>query len=52
MTVIQAGPEFKELASNSLGEKVQASIAVSQGQLFIRTEKSLWCIGNSKPPTE
>ena len=52
MTVIQAGPEFKELASNPLGEKVQASIAISQGQLFIRTEKNLWCIGNSKPATD
>ena len=44
-TVIEAGPEFKVLAKNPLGEKVQASMAVSQGQLFIRTEKNLICIG-------
>ena len=44
-TVIEAGPAFKVLAKNPLGEKVQASIAISQGQLFIRTEKSLFCIG-------
>lgn len=44
-TVIEAGPEFKVLAKNPLGEKVQASIAVSQGRLFIRTEKNLICIG-------
>lgn len=44
-TVIEAGPEFKVLAKNPLGEKVQASMAVSQGQLFIRTEKNLFCIG-------
>lgn len=44
-TVITAGPEFKVLAKNPLGEKVQASMAVAQGKLFIRTEKNLFCIG-------
>ena len=46
-TVIEAGPEFKVLAKNPLSEKVQASMAVSQAQLFIRTEKTLFCVGNS-----
>ena len=52
-TVIAAGPEFKVLAKNPLGEKVQASIAISQRHLFIRTEKNLFCIGGddrSKTP--
>ncbi len=44
-TVIEASPEFKVLAKNALEEKVQASIAISQGHLFIRTEKNLFCIG-------
>jgi outer membrane protein assembly factor BamB len=44
-TVIEAGAEFKELASNPLGEKAQASPAVSGGQVFVRTAKTLWCIG-------
>jgi outer membrane protein assembly factor BamB len=44
-TVIDAGPEFKVLAKNPLGKNVQASLAISQGQIFIRTEKSLFCIG-------
>jgi outer membrane protein assembly factor BamB len=44
-TVIAAEPEFKVLAKNPLGEKVQASIAISQKRLFIRTEKNLFCIG-------
>ncbi len=43
-TVIAAGSEFKVLAKNPLGEKVQASPAVSQGQIFIRTEHHLFCI--------
>ena len=44
-TVIEAGTRFKVLAKNPLGEKVQASPAISQGQIFIRTEKNLFCIG-------
>ena len=47
-TVIEAGPEFKVLAKNPLGEKVQASMAVSEGELFIRTEKNVFCIGKKE----
>lgn len=44
-TVLAAGPEFKALAKNPLGEKVQASPAIAQGRVFIRTEKHLFAIG-------
>jgi outer membrane protein assembly factor BamB len=44
-TVIAAGPEFKVLAKNPLGEKVQATPAISQGQIFIRSDKHLFAIG-------
>jgi len=44
-TIVEAGPVFKVLAKNPLGERVQASMAASQGQLFIRSEKNLFCIG-------
>jgi outer membrane protein assembly factor BamB len=44
-TIIQAGPKFNVLAKNPLNEKCQASLAISQGNLFIRTEKTLFCIG-------
>lgn len=43
-TIIAAEPEFKVLARNSLNEKCQASMALSQGQIFIRTEKNLYCV--------
>jgi outer membrane protein assembly factor BamB len=43
-TVIEAGPQFKILAKNPLGEKCQASIAVSDQRLFIRSDKNLFCI--------
>ncbi len=45
--VVQASPSFKVLARNELGERIRASIAVSDGALFIRSYKHLWCI--SKP---
>jgi outer membrane protein assembly factor BamB len=44
-SVIEPGPAFKILARNPLNERCQASMAVSGGRLFIRTEKNLFCIG-------
>jgi outer membrane protein assembly factor BamB len=43
--VLAAAPEFKVLSRNPLGEKCQASPAVSRGRLFIRSDKNLFCIG-------
>jgi outer membrane protein assembly factor BamB len=45
--VIEAGPEFKVLARNPLGEKVQASPAISRGQIFIRTAQHVFCLGKN-----
>ena len=44
-TVIEAGPEFNVLAENELNEKCCASPAVSNKQIFIRSEHNLFCIG-------
>ena len=44
-TVIAAGSEFQILSRSPLNERCQASMAPSQGHLFIRTEKNLYCIG-------
>ncbi len=45
--VCSAGDEFQQLAKIEMGdnEGSRASIAVSQGQLFIRTTQALYCIG-------
>jgi outer membrane protein assembly factor BamB len=43
--VIEAGDKLKVLAKNRLDEKCKASMAASNGHLFIRTEKNLYCIG-------
>src|SRR5262249_29321474 len=47
-TVVAAAPEFKVLARNDLGEQCRASYVASCGQLFIRTDKHLYCIGKPK----
>lgn len=44
-TIVEAGEQFKVIARNKLEEKCQASMAASQGQFFIRTDKNLYCIG-------
>jgi outer membrane protein assembly factor BamB len=44
-TVIKAGPEFEVLAENNVSDYCLSTIAVSDGQLFLRTSQTLWCIG-------
>ncbi len=46
--VIRAVPKFELLATNSLKEPMNSSIAVSDGDLFIRTQQALWCVGNKR----
>ena len=43
--VIKAGPTFEILAVNKLDEVCMASPAVTNGRLFIRARKHLYCIG-------
>jgi outer membrane protein assembly factor BamB len=43
--VLAAGREKKILAENQIGERIVASLAVSDGQIFIRTDGHLYCIG-------
>ncbi|MGE3805342.1 MAG: PQQ-binding-like beta-propeller repeat protein [Gemmataceae bacterium] len=47
-TVLAASPKFQVLATNKLGEQCHASIAPSDGEIFIRTYKNLWCISDKK----
>lgn len=44
-TVFEAGPQFKVVAENDLADYTLSSPAVSDGQLFLRTAKYLYCIG-------
>lgn len=43
--VLKAAPKFELLATNHIGtELTNASLAVSDGRLYIRTHSHLWCI--------
>jgi outer membrane protein assembly factor BamB len=44
-TVIKAAMQFEVVGKNSLEERTLASYAVSDGALFIRTEKHLYRVG-------
>jgi outer membrane protein assembly factor BamB len=43
--VLTAGREFEVLGTNSVNEPTNASLAASDGDLFLRTDKALWCVG-------
>ena len=51
-TVFRAGPTFEILASNTFNDPCApyclASLAVSQGQLFVKTDAHLWVVGERK----
>jgi len=53
--VIEAGPEFRVLTVNDLGDGNHASPAAAQGRLFLVGLKSVYCIGRVRalgPPAQ
>ena len=46
--VVKAGPDFELLAENDLEEYMLSSPAISDGQIFIRTEKALYAVGTRR----
>jgi outer membrane protein assembly factor BamB len=46
--VLRASPKFEVLATNSVSESTNASLAASDGQIFMRTDKALWCFAKPK----
>ena len=44
--VVAAGPEFKAIATNSMGELVMATPALSGGVMYVRSAHSLFAIGH------
>lgn len=48
--VMKASPKFEILATNSLGKREQtnSSIAISNGEVYVRTFQHLWCIADKK----
>ena len=48
-TVIAPGKEFRSLATNTLDGWTLASMAISRGSIFIRSQSHLYRIGTHKP---
>ena len=46
--VLRAAPKFELLATNSVSESTNASLAASDGELFLRTDKALWCFAAAR----
>jgi outer membrane protein assembly factor BamB len=50
-SVFKTGPEFKVLAQNVVDDYCLSSLAVSDGQIFLRTTKYLYAIGEWRRDT-
>jgi hypothetical protein len=48
MLVVAAGEKFSHLATNSLGELLMATPALSDGVLYVRSSASLFAIGRKQ----
>ncbi len=48
MNIIKPGPQFERVAQNEISERCFASPALSEGQIFLRGEGHLYCIGKSR----
>jgi outer membrane protein assembly factor BamB len=45
VSVVAARPAYQLLAENDLGERSMASPAIAGGRIYIRTDRTLFCIG-------
>ena len=47
--VMKAAPKYEVISVNSVGNELSnSSHALSDGEIFIRTHKHLWCIGETR----
>jgi outer membrane protein assembly factor BamB len=44
-SVFKAGPQFEVLAENNTNDYCLSTVAISEGQIFLRTAQALYCIG-------
>ena len=48
MLVVAAGSSFKHIATNSMGEPIMATPALSDGVMYVRSARSLFAIGRQR----
>jgi outer membrane protein assembly factor BamB len=44
-TVVAAAAKFERLAENPLSDETIASLAASDGRIYVRGRKALYCVG-------
>jgi outer membrane protein assembly factor BamB len=49
MLVVAAGGSFKHIATNSMGEPIMATPALSEGMMYVRSSRTLFAIGAPRP---
>lgn len=48
--VVKAGPKFEQLSASKLDSPINATSAIGDGRVYVRTEKMLWCGGSKAAP--
>jgi hypothetical protein len=48
MLVVAAGREFRLIATNSMGELLMATPALSNGVMYVRSSASLFAVGQRR----
>ena len=48
--VVKAGRKFEQISASKLDSPINASSAIGDGRLYVRTEKMLWCVGSKTAP--
>ncbi len=46
VVIVRAGPKFEHIATNTMGELLMATPALSEGVMYVRTSGSLFAIGS------
>jgi hypothetical protein len=46
--VVSAGEKFNHIATNSIGELLMATPALSDGVMYVRSSQSLFAVGRKK----
>ena len=50
LIVLKQGEKFEQLSANKLDSAINASPAIGDGRIYMRTEKMLWCVGAKGSP--
>lgn len=48
--VVKAGAKFQQISASKLDSPINATPAIGDGRVYVRTEKMLWCLGSKPSP--